>query len=43
MASKDDFFSFKNTVNKVSDETVLQNLDYLETVKTFARIANKSI
>lgn len=43
MVDKSDFFSFKNTVNKVSDETVLQNLDYLETVKTFSRITNKSI
>lgn len=30
-------------MNKVSDEIVLQNLDYLETVKTFSRITNKSI
>lgn len=43
MVDKSDFFSFKNTVNKVSDETVLQNFDYLETVKTFSRITNKSI
>ncbi|GEN71968.1 MULTISPECIES: response regulator transcription factor [Chryseobacterium] len=39
----DKFFSEKNTVHKLSQNELLQAFDYLEPVKTFARITYKSI
>lgn len=43
MKNIDDFFSFKNTVNDISENEVEQTTDYLEPIKAFARTTYKSI
>lgn len=43
MPNIDDFFSFKNTVNKVSKEEALQTYHYLNSIKAFARLNNNCV
>lgn len=43
MNNSDDFFSFQNTVQNVSQEEYHQTFNYLEPIKAFARTINKSI
>ncbi|QTD38556.1 helix-turn-helix transcriptional regulator [Polaribacter batillariae] len=43
MATINDFFSFRNTVNNVSNSEQKQTANYLETIKAFARTTYKSI
>jgi DNA-binding CsgD family transcriptional regulator len=43
MLNKNDFFSFKNSVTNISDNEYLQTSYYLESIKAFARLSNKSI
>jgi len=43
MPDVNDFFSFRNTVNNISDEDQKQTADYLEPIKAFARTTYKSI
>lgn len=43
MPNVNDFFSFKNTVNKISAEEQSQTFNYLEAIEAFARITYKSI
>lgn len=43
MADINDFFSFRNTVNKISNDEQKQTADYLEPIKAFARTTYKSI
>lgn len=43
MENFQDFFSQRNTVNKISNESKKQTSDYLEVIKAFARITYKSI
>jgi DNA-binding CsgD family transcriptional regulator len=43
MLNKNDFFSFKNSVTNISDNEYLQTSYYLELIKAFARLSNKSI
>jgi DNA-binding CsgD family transcriptional regulator len=38
-----DFFSFKNTVNKISEEDQKQAINYLESIDAFARTTYKSL
>ena len=43
MENVDEFFSFKNTVNDISDDEIKQTESYLEAIKAFARTTYKSI
>ncbi len=43
MTNKDDFFSSRNTVRKISEDEMLQLGNYLEFVKAFARTTYSSI
>ncbi len=43
MSKTNSFFSFNNTVHKVSDEEVNQSSNFLEAIKAFARTTYKSI
>jgi len=43
MADLNDFFSFKNTVQKISDQDRVQTTYYLEAIKAFARVTHKSV
>lgn len=43
MVDVNDFFSFKNTVNNISDKEQKQTENYLEPIKAFARTTYKSI
>ena len=43
MSNSSDFFSFQNTVQKVSSKDFNQTFNYLEPIKAFARTTNKSI
>lgn len=43
MPDVNDFFSFQNSVTDISDNDYLQTLYYLESIKAFARLSNKSI
>ncbi|WP_299884004.1 LuxR C-terminal-related transcriptional regulator [uncultured Lacinutrix sp.] len=43
MGDVNDFFSFNNTINNVSDEEQKQTANYLEPIKAFARTTYKSI
>lgn len=43
MVKVSDFFSFKNSVNHLSDEDMLKPANYLESLKAFARLSNQSI
>ncbi len=43
MADINDFFSFRNTVNSISDNEQKQTANYLEAIEAFARTTYKSI
>lgn len=43
MAKINDFFTTQNTVKSVSEEDKVQTLDYLESIKAFAKVTYKSI
>ncbi|MGB3342811.1 MAG: helix-turn-helix transcriptional regulator [Aequorivita sp.] len=43
MADINDFFSLKNTVNHISDDSKKQMFHYLEPIKAFSRLTYKSI
>ncbi|SMG28861.1 regulatory protein, luxR family [Marivirga sericea] len=43
MIKKEDFFSFQNTVKKLSADDVNQTSNYLEPIKAFARATNQSV
>ncbi|MEO0727535.1 MAG: hypothetical protein AAFZ63_23530 [Bacteroidota bacterium] len=43
MPKVDNFFSLRNTVNKISNDELEQAFDYLESIRAFARTTNKSL
>lgn len=43
MPKVDNFFSLRNTVNKISNDELEQAFDYLEPIRAFARTTNKSL
>ena len=43
MKDKNAFFSSKNTIDRITDADVENTPDYLEAIKTFTEITNKSV
>jgi DNA-binding CsgD family transcriptional regulator len=43
MANINDFFSFQNSVTTISEKDYLQTSYYLESIKAFTRLSNKSV